>query len=95
MTSLLVTAIRYFCNFLYLLILFRVILSWVPVSRDNRLIRLLLALTEPILSPIRSVIQRSPLGGPGMVLDFSPLVAYALIMLAQNLLIDLIQMLLG
>ena len=31
----------------------RVIISWLPISRDNQLIRALYQLTEPILAPIR------------------------------------------
>ena len=83
-------AVAYFCNFLYLLIFIRVILSWLPVSRGNPLIRLLFSLTEPILSPIRALIKKSPLGEAGMVLDFSPIIAYLLIMLAQHLLTALL-----
>lgn len=88
--SLLIIAIRYFCNFLYALILIRVLLSWFPIPRNNKLIQLLYALTEPLLAPIRNIIRKSPLGGPGMVLDFSPIIAYFLITLLQQLLTALL-----
>lgn len=90
MTSILITTIRYFCNVLYILILIRVLISWFPVARGSRPVQILYALTEPILGPIRSIIQKSPLGGPGMMLDFSPIIAFFLIQLVQALLTNLL-----
>jgi len=71
----------------YLMLFARIILSWFPI-RDNRLIELLFMLTEPILAPIRSLVRRSPLGGSGMMIDFSPLIAFILIRLVANFLIS-------
>ena len=45
-----------------LILLARVVISWLPVDRDNRLVVLLHRVTEPILSPIRSMIRRSSFG---------------------------------
>ncbi len=56
----------------------RVIVSWLPIPRDNQLIRLLYQLTEPILGPIRSLVQKSAIGGNTM-LDFSPIIAWLII----------------
>jgi YggT family protein len=53
---------------LWLLILGRVILSWVDPMGRTPAGRLLIQLTEPMLAPIRSVLPRT-----GM-LDLSPLV---------------------
>ena len=83
-------AIYYFTNFIYILILLRVLISWFRISENNAIVRLLYVLTEPILSPIRSLIRKSPLGGPGMVLDFSPIIAYFLVMLIRQLLLELV-----
>ncbi len=92
MQIILIQGVSVFCNLLYILILVRVILSWFPMVHGSKPVRILFALTEPILSPIRGVIQRSPLGGPGMVLDFSPIIAFFLLQLAQTVLISLISM---
>jgi YggT family protein len=73
------------------MILARVILSWFPRARSNPLVQLLYTVTEPILGPIRSLLQKSPLGGPGMILDFSPIIAFLFIQLAQSLLLNLIR----
>lgn len=57
------------------LILIRVLLSWFPVNRNNPIINIIYILTEPILEPIRRLLNKSPLGGSGMMLDFSPVIA--------------------
>jgi len=67
-----------------LAILARVLLSWVPVSRDNRLVLFILEITEPILGPIRRVVP--PLGG----LDLSPMIAWILIEMAQRVLLTIL-----
>jgi YggT family protein len=90
MADILRITINYFCNFLYIAILARVILSWFPGARGFKIVLFLFAITDPILNPIRSVIQKSPLGGPGMVLDFSPIIAFFLIQLIERLLMSLI-----
>jgi YggT family protein len=53
---------------LWLLVLGRVIVSWVDPSGRNRISQMLFQATEPLLGPIRRVLPRT-----GMV-DFSPLV---------------------
>jgi len=67
----------------------RVIISWLPISRENRLIILLYQITEPILAPIRAIIQRSALGR-NMMFDFSPIIAFLLIRLVRSLLLGIL-----
>ncbi len=78
-------ALYVFVEILDYLILARVFLSWIPIGRDNPVIRFIYALTEPILAPIRNMLQKSPLGGPGMILDFSPVIAFFLIRFALGI----------
>ncbi|MBR5590764.1 MAG: YggT family protein, partial [Anaerotignum sp.] len=47
--------------------------------------------TEPILGPVRDMLDKSPLGG-GYGLDFSPVFALILMRLVQTLLINGVQM---
>ena len=61
-------------NIMRLLIFARIILSWFRVDKDNMLYKLLLDVTEPILSPIRKALSKSPIGGQDMPIDFSPLI---------------------
>ncbi|MGI6778055.1 MAG: YggT family protein [Acetivibrionales bacterium] len=67
----------------------RVIISWLPISRENKLIILLYQITEPILAPIRALIQRSVFGR-NMMFDFSPIIAYLLIRLARSLILSIL-----
>ena len=51
------------------------------MRRDGMLIQLLYTLTDPIIVPIRALLDKSPLGGSksGVMLDFSPIIAMLLI----------------
>jgi YggT family protein len=64
----LVGILRLIVVLLWLLILGRVLMSWVDPTGRTQAGRLLIQLTEPMLAPIRSVLPRT-----GM-LDLSPLV---------------------
>ncbi len=69
-------------SLIILAIFVRALLSWFyPVGKDPWT-RILVDITEPILAPIRSVLSRVL----PMPMDFSPIVAWLLIMLLQNLL---------
>ena len=65
---------------LYWAILARVLITWLPISRESALVQLLFGITEPILGPIRRILPS--MGG----LDLSPMVALILIMVAQQVL---------
>lgn len=80
-----------FFRVVYVVLLIRIILSWLTMGRENRLMELLYAITEPILAPIRKLVNRSPLGGPGMVLDFSPMIAILLLFVAEGILVSLVE----
>lgn len=70
-------------NVYAMILLARVIVSWLPIDPDNTVVRLLDQLTEPVLAPIRSVLPS--FGG----IDFSPLVALLLLSLLQRVLLGL------
>jgi YggT family protein len=60
-----------------LLILLRILFSWVTVSYSNRFMRFLVNVTDPLLVPLRRMIP--PVG----MFDISPIVAFFIIMLLQ------------
>jgi uncharacterized protein YggT (Ycf19 family) len=67
---------------LYIYILLAVIiLSWIPVTRSDgglaQTNRVLRALTEPVLAPLRAILPRPSFGGVGI--DLSALVALILL----------------
>jgi YggT family protein len=64
-----------------LMMLGRVITSWIDVDPDHPMVSFLREWTEPVLAPIRNVLP--PLG----VMDLSPLVALFLIMLVRRIVV--------
>jgi YggT family protein len=76
--------VRILADVLYLAILARVIISWLPISRENVIVQLLLGVTEPILGPIRRVLPN--MGG----LDLSPMIGLILIWIAQRVIQQMI-----
>ncbi len=79
------TAVYWLIEIVQWTIFLRVIVSWLPVRRENPLIRALFTVTEPILSPIRSIISKSSIGKNTMF-DFSPIVAFLILSLISSLL---------
>ena len=65
-------------GFYSLLIFIRIMFSWVTVGNANRLVRLLINATEPLLGPLRRKVP--PVTG----FDISPLVAFLIIWLLQG-----------
>lgn len=70
---------------LTILVVVRVLLSWVPsVDYGHPLISLIVRITDPILQPVRRVLP--PVGG----LDLSPIIAILLLSLVGKLLHQLL-----
>jgi YggT family protein len=85
-------SLRYFFNIIELLILARIILSWVSPGYANPISRFIYNVTEPILAPFRRLLERSSFG-IGM-LDFSPILAILFIrIVVQPLLYYLVSLL--
>ncbi len=84
MNSYVARAINTVLDIIQLLIFIRIILSWIRLPRENPIIVIVYNLTEPILGPIRSLIQKSSIGG-NMMFDFSPIVAWLLIALIRTI----------
>jgi len=74
--SYLAQLVAFLASFFNILILVRVLLSWVPIGGGETMrtiVGLIYAATEPILSPIRRILP--PMSG----LDLSPIVAMVLL----------------
>lgn len=85
MNVLIFTAVIWVLKIVKYAVLARVIISWLPIPRENQIIRLLYQITEPILAPIRNIIERSSFGR-NMMIDFSPVLAFILIGVLENIL---------
>lgn len=81
--GLLSSAVLWVLEFIKIVIFVRIIISWLPISKDNRFMRFLYDITEPFLAPIRGIIERSAIG-KNMMVDFSPIVAYMIIWLVES-----------
>ncbi|MGX8797897.1 YggT family protein [Fusibacter sp. JL298sf-3] len=79
----LVIAIVRFLDLVATLIVIRALLSWFIRDPRNQIMSIMLFLTEPILSPIRSLLMKLNIGGH--MLDFSPLVAILLVQILRVL----------
>ncbi|MDD5674456.1 MAG: YggT family protein [Chitinivibrionales bacterium] len=76
-------AIVLFLVKLYQIILIvRVVLSWVPHTTMNPIIGLIYKLTEPVLDPIRRYLPRNQWG-----IDFAPLVVFLLLWILESMII--------
>lgn len=60
------------------------ILSFLPNLRHNQLVGILYQITEPILSPIRNLLERSAFGR-NMMFDISPIIAILLIEVVERI----------
>jgi|TARA_Y100000590_G_scaffold366638_1_gene426096 YggT family protein len=72
--------IRILAIALNIVIIARVILSWVKLSPTNPIAIIIYGVSEPMLKPVRRLLPNT--GG----LDFSPIVVIILIMVVQRLL---------
>ena len=80
MTQLLVNFIQLLALVLWVLILARVVISWVAPTSGGPLVAFIYQVTEPILAPIRRVLPAT--GG----LDLSPMIAILLLGVIARLL---------
>ncbi len=78
--AILFSIIRLICDLAIILILLRVVVSWISPGSINMLIVILYRLTEPILAPLRRIIPQVSM------FDFTPLVAIILIRVIYYLL---------
>ncbi|MCL2575359.1 MAG: YggT family protein [Defluviitaleaceae bacterium] len=72
-------AVHWFFEILWWAMVARAICSWFPFLRDSFIGGFLSFVTEPFVSPVRKLINKSPLGG-GM-LDFSLIITLLLMRL--------------
>lgn len=66
------------------ILLARVLIGWFQVDPYNPLVQTLYALTEPLLSPIRRIL---PPAGP---FDFSPIVAFILLQVVEQIIVAML-----
>lgn len=85
MNYLLYTIIKTGIDVIQLLLIARVILSWVPHDPYNQIIRYIYSITEPMMRPVRDMF---PLSAGGM--DFSPIIVFFLVGVVKKLLLSVV-----
>ncbi|MEG1537770.1 MAG: YggT family protein [Clostridiales bacterium] len=85
MSYILYTIVRTVFRVYYLLLLARILLSWLPIG-DNPITRFIYELTEPFLGFFRRLIPIRI----GMPIDFSPIFAFIALQIIENIVIRLI-----
>lgn len=76
-------ALNWVLRIFELALILRVLISWLPVGRDIKAIEMLYTITEPVLSPVRKMMNRSALFGNSMF-DFSPIAVFILILVLKR-----------
>jgi len=90
MIPVLIRAVDLLFNAFYIILFARILMSWFPAGQGS--LRLFLhRVTEPVLTPIRMLVHRSPLGGPGTFIDFAPIFAFLLTFLLRDFTISMLQ----
>ena len=72
-------------NLLQIIIIVRVVLSWISHNPSNQFIQIIYQVSEPILKPIREIL---PITGMGF--DLSPVVAFFLLGLLKKILLSVV-----
>ena len=72
-------------NILQIIIIVRVVLSWISHNSSNQFIRIIYQVSAPILKPIREIL---PITGMGF--DLSPIVAFFLLGLLKKILLAVV-----
>lgn len=68
-----------------LLMMFRAVLSWLPVDEDSDISNFLFAMTEPVIYPVRMLLDRFE-GLDEFPIDLSFIISFMLLSLVQILL---------
>ncbi len=75
-----------------ILILIRVLLSWIPRMPYNRALRAVVDFVHETTDPYLNIFRRvlPPIGGGGMAFDLSPILAIILLFIGQAIVVGLI-----
>lgn len=76
-----------------ILVFLRVLMSWIPRLPDNTAIQAVAAFIRETTDPYLNLFRRflPPVGGGGFALDLSPIVGIFLLLIAQRIVVALVQ----
>ncbi len=84
--QLIVTVAVLLLRILEMLLVLHAVLSWFPTSRDNPVMQFLTLVTEPLLTPVRTLLYRLFPGLQRFPFDISFLIVFAVLQLLISLL---------
>ncbi len=75
-----------------ILIFIRVLLSWIPRMPYNRALHAVVEFVHQVTDPYLNLFRRflPPLGGGGMAIDISPIIAIFVLLIGQGVVVGLI-----
>ena len=79
------TTVRYLIGVVQFLMFARAIISWLPIDEDNPIVNFLYAVTEPVILPVRAVIERFG-WFEGMPIDMSFFITFLLLSILEMML---------
>ena len=88
MTALIYVFVKFvsvFIGALQLLMMFRAVISWLPIDEDSDISNFLYAMTEPVIYPVRMLLDRFE-GLDELPIDLSFIISFMLLSLVQILL---------
>jgi len=85
--SLIFQVLNAFIYVLMMMMFARAISSWFVKDLSNPIVRFLFEVTEPMISPVRNLLQKMGIGG-GMF-DFSFIIVYLILIVLQEVVVGL------
>jgi len=85
-----IKAVDLFFQFLYLMVLIRALMSFVPNIFNTKVARFIYQCTEPLLAPFRVMLERFMPRGPGYYIDFSPIIALIVLNIFKGVIIRML-----
>ncbi|TCT14953.1 YggT family protein [Natranaerovirga pectinivora] len=82
--QIILTTFLYFFRALEIFLIAYIIMSWLPIKPNNPLVQFIRSIVEPLLSPVRRLIQKSVFGGRTSMLDFSPIIVFIILAYLQR-----------
>tara|TARA_A100001015_G_scaffold316179_1_gene429808 strand:- start:1863 stop:2111 length:249 start_codon:yes stop_codon:yes gene_type:complete len=73
-----------FFDLLYLMLMIRILMSWIPHDRSNGIISILYDVTDPIMKPFQQILP------PTAGFDFSPILAFIFLNILKTVIFRLI-----
>ncbi len=80
--------LNYLVRFINILILVRIMMSWIRPNPSNPIVQFVYAATEPILAPARNLIHN--VFGYNGILDFAPIVAIFIVQIVYSIILRLL-----